>query len=73
MYESCSMPKYRKLSFPDDFIQAIELHIKENPHLGYTSVPDYLKSWARHGLRQEQQLAKFHDEPPSQDDPSRKK
>ena len=62
------MPKYRKLSFPDDFVQAIEKHLKEHPELGYTSVPDYLKSWGRYGLRQEIRLASFHATP-SEDDP----
>ena len=69
MLEGCSMPKYRKLSFPDDFVKSIEKHIKENSHLGYTSVPDYLKSWARYGLRQELRKASWVVEAPSEDDP----
>ena len=59
------MPDYRKLSFPVEFIEAIEEHIKEHPELGYTSVPDYLKAWGRIGVRQERRLASWS---PSEDE-----
>jgi len=66
------MPKYRKLSLPEEFITSIEKHIEKYPHLAYTSVPDYLKAWARFGVRQEQRLAAADNEPPVEDDPSPK-
>ena len=62
------MPTYRKLSFPEEFIIAIEKHLEEHPELGYTSVPDYLKAWGRIGIRQENRLQSWRDEPPSTDD-----
>ena len=63
------MTSYRKLSFPEEFILAIEKHLVDHPELGYTSVPDYLKSWGRIGVRQESRLASWHEEAPTEDDP----
>lgn len=59
------MTKYRKLSFATEFIDEVENHIKEHPRYGYSSVADFLKSWAREGLRQERRFLRF--EPDSKD------
>ena len=59
------MPKYRKLSFGTEFIDEIEKHIEEYPRYGYSSVANFLKSWAREGLRQERRFLRF--EPDSED------
>ena len=38
---------YRQVSLPIKLIEYVDKFIRDNPHLGYTSVPDFIRSAIR--------------------------
>ncbi|NHI92863.1 MAG: hypothetical protein EAX96_10210 [Candidatus Lokiarchaeota archaeon] len=42
---------YKQISLPLKLIEHIEKFIKDNPHLGYTSVPDFIRSAIREKMK----------------------
>ncbi len=38
---------YKQVSLPIKLIEYIEKYISENPHLGYTSIPDFIRAAIR--------------------------
>jgi len=42
-----SNPKYRNLSIPDEMVNEIEVFIKNNPDLGFTSIAEFVKHCIR--------------------------
>ena len=42
---------YKQVSLPLKLIEHVEKFIQDNPHLGYTSIPDFIRSAIREKLK----------------------
>ena len=38
---------YKQVSLPLKLVEYVEKYIEENPHLGFTSIPDFIRSAIR--------------------------
>ena len=42
---------YKQVSLPKKLIEQVGKFIEDNPHLGYTSIPDFIRSAIREKLK----------------------